>query len=401
MSVIAFKLKVSFKEFCDFSGYKTMANQFDVIILGMGVMGSATAYHLASTGKRILALEQFNLDHQLGSSHGESRIIRYAYENPIYVEMVKHAFPMWRDLEKVSGRDLMFTTGGFDFGAIDAPTLMKTYQSLTAAGIAFEWLDTAEANKRFPQFRVAPNERAIYQPDAGYLMASRCVLTQIEVARSRGAVVRTETSVTRIEVSADRVTVQTESEKYEAGSLVITAGPWAPRVLGWLGLDMPLQPTRESYVFFMPEKPELFTPERCPVFIYHDTPWYYGLPSVGGTGLKVGQHPRNEPVDPDTCKRTPDEDYIQQVSGWLQQHMPGAAGPVSDARICLYTMTPDEDFIIDRHPEYPNVVFGTGFSGHGFKFGILIGRILADLATTGSTPFDLKLFSIRRFLPTV
>jgi monomeric sarcosine oxidase len=377
----------------------TTNNRYDVIVLGLGVMGSAAAYHLAKGGQRVLALEQFELDHRMGSSYGESRIIRYAYDYPIYVELAQSAFTMWRDLEREAGRQVMFTTGGFDFGAADYPTLVATRENLTAAGIPFEWLSAEESRQRFPMFKLDDNMRGLYQPDAGYLAASDCVKTQADMALKHGAVLMTNTPVLDVKVLNNSVRVRTADAEYEAGRLVITAGPWAVRVLAMLDLHLPMHASREEQVFFQPPNIEQFMPGRFPIFICHQKPWFYGLPNAAGTGVKAAIHPRNEKVDPDNMKRTPDDEYIEEIRGLVQRFVPAMDGKVNEARICLYTMTPDEHFVIDRHPAYPHVSFGAGFSGHGFKFGILIGRILADLATKGETPYDISLFSVKRFLP--
>ncbi len=370
---------------------------FDVIVIGLGVMGSAAAYHLAADGYRVLALEQFELDHNRGSSNGESRIIRYAYDHPVYVEMAKAAFPMWRALEAESGQQLMVQTGGLDFGPADSPTLLATRDNLWAAGVPYEWLTPGEVSRRLPQFRLDEGMMGGYQPDAGYLAASRCVVAQAQMAQKHGATLLTNTPVQKIDVLADSVRVQTADTHYEVARLVITVGPWASRILGNLGLNLPLQATREELVFFEPRDISQFLPDQFPIFIYHGKPWFYGLPSVTGTGLKVAVHGRHEPTDPDTVRRTPDQDYIDHVRGFVRRHIPRGDGKVREARICMYTMTPDEHFVIDKHPAHNHVVIGAGFSGHGFKFGILVGRILADLAVRGETAHDIRLFSSQRF----
>ncbi|PJF36126.1 MAG: N-methyl-L-tryptophan oxidase [Candidatus Thermofonsia Clade 1 bacterium] len=375
-----------------------MSNLYDAIVVGLGVMGSAAAYHLAKAGQRVLALEQFALDHRLGSSHGESRIIRYAYTHPLYVEMAYEAFALWRALEQASGKRLMVRTGGFDFGRPEAPTLQETRRTLEAAGIPFEWLNAAEAARRFPQFSLAADMVALYQHDAAYLAASACVLAQAELAHIHGAELLTETPVRRIEPLHDAVRVYTAERVYEAGKLILTGGPWMGKLLSALDLRLPLQPTREQIVFFEPRDGARFTPEHCPVFIFHSPTWFYGLPNVDGSGVKVGVHCNNEPCDPDQVKRTPDEAYIQRVRDWTRQYLPAAAGEVKEARVCLYTMTPDEHFIIDAHPAYPQIIFGAGFSGHGFKFGNLVGRLLADMVLGNPIGYDLSLFSATRFV---
>ncbi|MFN7208866.1 MAG: N-methyl-L-tryptophan oxidase [Aggregatilineales bacterium] len=378
-----------------------MNRPYDVIVIGLGVMGSAAAYHLARAGQRVLALEQFELDHRNGSSHGESRIIRYAYTHPLYVQMARESFALWQALETASGRRLMQRTGGFDFGAPDSPTLRATHQTLESASIPFEWLNAEEAMRRFPQFSLTAEMVALYQPDAAYLAASACVIAQTELAHALGAELLFETPVRRIEPLHDGVRVHTVDRAYEAGKLILTGGAWMGKLLGALDLGLPLQPTREQIVFFEPRDPDLFAPERCPVFIFHSPTWFYGLPDVDGSGVKVGIHGNDDACDPDQVNRTPDAAYIERVAAWTRQHLPLAAGAVKEARICLYTMTPDEHFVLDQHPAYPQIVFGAGFSGHGFKFGNLIGKLLADMALGNPISYDLSLFSVARFRQSV
>ncbi len=373
------------------------APTYDVIVIGLGVMGSAAAYHLARDGQKVLALEQLALDHRMGSSYGESRIIRYAYQHAVYMDMAKAAYPLWRALEDESGTMLMSTVGGFDFGSATAPSLLETRDNLTAAGIPFEWLSRAEAMRRFPQFHLDDGMAAIFQADAGFLRASACVITQTQQAERHGAVIRTETPVTDIDLFADHVRIHTATEIYEAARLVIAAGPWMPKVLAKVGLTLPLQPTREQIVFFTPADKDSYLPDCLPIFIAHDMPWHYGLPNVDGNGFKAAIHIRNEATDPDTTNRKPDDDYIAEIREWVAHYLPGGAGVVNEARVCLYTMTPDEHFVIDRHPAYPHVVLAGGMSGHGFKFGILIGKILADLVTRGATDQDIEMFRLDRF----
>lgn len=378
-----------------------MNRPYDVIVIGLGVMGSAAAYHLARARQRVLALEQFELDHRNGSSHGESRIIRYAYTHPLYVQMARESFALWEALEAASGRRLMLRTGGFDFGAPDSPTLRATHQTLEGASVPFEWLSAKEAMRRFPQFSLTAEMVALYQADAAYLAASACVIAQAELAHALGAELLFETPVRRIEPLHDSVRIHTADRTYEAGKLILTGGAWMGKLLSALALDLSLQPTREQIVFFQPRDPDLFTPERCPVFIFHSPTWFYGLPDVDGSGVKVGIHGNNDPCDPDQVNRTPDGAYIERVAAWTRQHLPLAAGEVKEARICLYTMTPDEHFVIDQHPAYPQIVFGAGFSGHGFKFGNLIGKLLADMALGNPISYDLSLFSVARFRQSV
>ncbi|HYE34126.1 N-methyl-L-tryptophan oxidase [Methylocaldum sp.] len=368
---------------------------YDVIVIGAGVVGAAAAYHLAQRGQRILALEQFELDHPMGSSYGESRIIRYAYKDSIYVDMAKEAFPMWRDLEQHSGKRLLTPSGGFDFGPADSPSLLATRDHLAAAGIAYEWLTATEAARRFPQFRLNQDMAAIYQPDAAILNASACVRTLAEMAQNYGAVLKTKCPVTKIEPLSDSVRVQTPKAGFSARRVVISAGAWAGKLLQALDLNLPLTPTRQEQMFFEPARRAMFLPGTFPVFIHHQDPWIYGLPDMG-TGLKVAIHNLSHATDPDDTRHARDEASVATVREWVKRFLPWGDGPIRERRECLYTMTPDEHFIIDTHPAYPNVVIGSPCSGHGFKFGILTGRLLADLAQ-GRAPTQER-FKVRRLL---
>lgn len=371
---------------------------YDVIIIGLGAMGSAAAYHQAKAGRHVLALEQFELGHALGSSYGESRIIRYAYDHPAYIEMAKHTFPLWCAVEADTGHDLLCVTGGLDFGRPDDPMFAETRRSLDIAGIPYESLTPAQVSARFPQFTLAADEVGIYQPDAGFLRASACVMAQATRARDLGATLRTNTAVRDIQIAPDSATVITDDGTYTAASLIITAGPWAGRVLSKVGLDLPLQPTREIVGFFQTEQPDAFLPGRCPIWIAHGNPMYYGLPNADGqSGFKIGVHGRGESTDPDTINRVCEPEYVAQLRGFLARSIPKGAGELLKTHVCMYTMTPDEHFVIDRHPLYKHVSIGAGFSGHGFKFSTLIGKMLGDLATGTPSTFESELFSIGRF----
>lgn len=371
---------------------------YDVIVLGAGLVGSAAAYHLAKAGQRVLALEQFEIDHQQGSSFGVSRIIRYAYDHPTYIALAKAVYPMWRALEEEAGTQLMWQTGGLDFGRADEETLLRFRDNLANAGIAHEWLAPAEVAQRFPQFRLDEDMMGLYQADTGLLAASECVKTQVRLAQQHGATVLAGTRVTGVEAQGNSVTVHTAHDRYSAAQLVIAAGAWAGPLLKGLDLRLPLQPTREQLVFFETSDLSQFVPGRFPVFIAHEPTWFYGIPSVDGTGLKVGIHAGSEATDPDHTLRSVDDEFVTLVRGFLRTRIPAGDSPPKSSRVCLYTMTPDEHFILDRHPAYPYIAIGAGFSGHGFKFGILNGRILADLLLAGETPHDISEFRLQRFL---
>ncbi len=375
------------------------ANTFDVIVLGLGAMGSAAAYHLTKAGKRVLAIEQFGLDHTLGSSHGESRIIRYVYDDPAYIALARHSYPLWREVEEDTDVDLLTITGGLDFGHPDNPQYIATRRALDYCDIPYEWLTPGEVAVRFPQFTLKPDDMAIYQPDGGFVRASDAVVAQVSYAQENGAELMLNTAVTDFEIGPTSVTVQTTRGAISAGALVVAAGPWAGKMLAKTGLQLPLQPTREILTFFQTDDPALFKPDRCPVWIHHgETKVHYGIANADGvSGFKVAQHGRHEPTDPDNTRRMVEPEYIEQMRAFLAQYIPKGGGILTKTYVCLYTMTPDENFIIDQHPFYPHVAIGAGFSGHGFKFSTTIGKILGELATEGYSEMNNALFSLKRF----
>lgn len=376
---------------------------FDVIVLGAGAMGSAAAYHLAKAGQRVLLLEQFEIDHQKGSSYGYSRIIRFSYNDAAYIKLAKATYPLWATLAEESGERLHIKTGGLDFGAPTESTLQDTITSLRSADIPFEILAPRDAEKRFPQFRFDDDSLVIYQADSGMLAPSKCVRAHVKIAQQNGATILDHTPVTRLKIHPDSIEVQTPNETFSAGRLVITAGSWAGKVLAETGLKLPLQPIRVQEAYFQPVNANLadYEPGRMPVFIYHrgylQGDAMYGLPTIDGSGVKAARHGGTPFQQPD-INYTPDSAVIDDIRVFTRQYVPAIGdGPLVSTRICIYTMTPDEHFIIDQHPDYPHVVLGTGFSGHGFKFSAGIGSILSDLAVHGSTVQDISLFKISRF----
>jgi len=377
--------------------------KFDVIVLGAGAMGSAAAYHLAKAGQRVLLLEQFEIDHQKGSSYGYSRIIRFSYNDAAYIKLAKATYPLWATLAEESGERLHIKTGGLDFGAPTESTLQDTITSLRSADIPFEILAPRDAEKRFPQFRFDDDSLVIYQADSGMLAPSKCVRAHVKIAQQHGATILDNTPVLSIKIHPDSVTVQTALETIFADKLVITAGSWAGKVLAETGLELPLQPIRVQEAYFQPVNadPADFESGRMPVFIYHrgylEGDAMYGLPTIDGSGVKAARH-GGTPFNHPNINYTPDTEMIDEIRVFTRQYLPAIGdGPLLSTRICIYTMTPDEHFIIDQHPNYPHVSIGAGFSGHGFKFSAGIGSILSDLAIHGATAHDISLFKISRF----
>ena len=368
-------------------------------------MGSAAAWHLARDRRKVLLLERYEIAHSNGSSHGQSRIIRRSYTDPIYVPMVELSFRLWRELEAESGEGLMVTTGGLDLGPSDSEYLRSCRATMEQAGIPFDALDATNLRKRFPQFKVTDDTQANYQADAGILRATRCVETMVRMAQKHGAVVHANESVTDFHVWKGSIEIASDKNRYAAEHVVITGGSWNGPLMQKLGLNLPLEPLRQQKAYFEPLERAPFEVGRFPIWIsktYHpQIEEMYGFPWLAGTpGIKLALHNADqsrERCDPNNMNRTLDPNYIGWLRKWLEQHIPGAAGKYKEGAVCIYTMTPDRNFILDRHPEYPQIAFGAGFSGTGFKFGVGIGRILADLATKGTGPVDLTPFRLERF----
>ncbi len=371
---------------------------YDAIIIGAGGMGSATAYHLASSGAKTLVLEQFSRGHALGSSHGDSRIIRLAYEKTIYVKLMKSAYAEWRKLEAASGKKLLYDTGGITIAPKEHDYIIGLRNSLEAAGVESEWWDRRQVSQRFPQFEIDDNVCVLWQADTGFLYASECVSTHLQLAESHGAEIRENTCVSNIDWQRSVAQVIANGESFKGINVIVTAGPWTTSILSTL--ELPLTVTRQQVVYFRPTDVNLFQPGRFPVFIeISQGEFIYGIPIFKFGGVKAARHGLGETVSPDKCDRNPSADYIEHLHAYLKARIPDAAGELLHAQVCLYTETPDGDFIIDTHPDCPQLIIAAGFSGHGFKFCSLVGRILAELTSSGKTNFDVRPFSVARFAP--
>ncbi|MFN8379952.1 MAG: N-methyl-L-tryptophan oxidase [Anaerolineae bacterium] len=376
-----------------------MSETADLIVLGAGAVGSAAAYHAARRNLRVILLEQYEIDHQRGSSYGASRIIRYAYDHPAYVKLARAAYPAWAELEREAGETLVYPTGGVDIGRRGEPPFEATIQTLQAEHIPFELLGPVDAQRRFPQFRLDDDMLLLYQADAAILPASRCVRAHVRLATHYGAVIHAGEPVLSADAHTHGVTVRTEKQTYSAAALVMATGAWANDLLAPLGFPLPLRPVQAQENYFAPVDPSQYEVGTMPVFIAH-LPEYpfrpYGLPSMDGSGFKVALHGGPD-FDPHRADRPVDDAAIASVRQFAERHLPGATGRHLSSRVCLYTMTPDEHFIVDAHPAHPNLIVSAACSGHAFKFSTLLGSILVDLATDGVTLHDLSLFRASRF----
>ncbi|MQG42412.1 MAG: N-methyl-L-tryptophan oxidase [SAR202 cluster bacterium] len=371
---------------------------YDAIVIGVGGMGSAAVYHLARRGLQVLGLEKHAIPHEMGSSHGYSRMIRYTLqEHPSYVPLVRRSYELWHEMEETAGEELMVTTGSIRAGAPDSPFFLNAQEACDLHSIPYEILTASEVNKRFPGYRFPEEISSVYQADGGFLLPERCIVTHVQAAERAGADVHSQETVLDWGVRGDGVQVRTDRDTYTAGRLVVTAGPWAANLVPELAAYA--VPERQVMGWFQPKRPELYAAEAFPVFgVFTEEGRYYGFPSHAVPGFKIGRaHHLLQKVDPDAIDREvhpEDEDILRQA---VNRYFPLAAGKLLDGKTCMYTNTPDEHFMIGTLDGQPQVSVAAGFSGHGFKFASVIGEIMADLAQNGATEHDINLFRLDRF----
>lgn len=376
-----------------------MAQSFDVIVLGVGGMGSAACFELARRGRRVLGLEQFPLVHDRGSSHGHTRVIRTAYaEGPAYVPLVRRAFEKWYDLEQFGGKHLLTECPCLNAGPPGSEHVEGVRASVREHHLAAEELTGDEINRRYPAFRFPPDYRGVIERDAGFLYVEECVRAHIDGAVSLGAEVRGEEPVREWKTVGDGIEVTTEQGTYRAARLVVTAGAWATKLLADVGV--PLRVMRQTLHWFAAgEGTAAFRRDLFPIFIA-DVPGgpFYGLPAVDRFGLKAARH-YNAPElpNPDAMNWDVTGDDTGPVSFFLSNYFDRPSHVVTKSQACMYTVTPDRHFVIDVHPRFPQVSVACGFSGHGFKFATTVGEIVADLAERGATGHDIGSFSAKRF----
>jgi len=371
---------------------------FDAIVGGVGGMGSATVYELARRGARVLGLEQFDIAHDRGSSHGMSRIIRLAYaEHPSYVPLLRRSYELWHELERATGERLLITTGGIDAGTPNSETIESSLRSCAMHDIPHEVLDAQRLHERFPGYRLPGSMVAVYQPDAGFLLPEQCVLSYVAAARNIGAEIRTNERVTRWSVDDGVVSVLTDLSSYRARKLILTVGPWASQLVP--ALRSLAVPERQVMLWTEPLRPWLFTPDVFPIFnLEAPEGRFYGFPMHGLSGFKIGKyHHRHERVDPDRVDRECHPEDEEVLREGVAHYFPDANGAAIAMKVCMFTNSPDEHFILDTHPEHPEVSIAAGFSGHGFKFCGVVGEIMAQLALEGGTSHDIGMFRLRRF----
>lgn len=374
-----------------------MKTSYEVIILGLGGIGSGAAYWLGRQyGRDVLGLEQFEIGHVRGGSQDHSRIIRLSYHTPAYVALAQQAYQAWAALAADAAESLILKTGGLDFFPANAAIPSADYtESMAACGVPFEWLPAAEVRYRWPQFHLTDDVQAIYQAESGIAPAANCNAAHLRLAQAYGVVLQDDEKVTAVQDSGAEITVITDKARYQCRHLFITGGAWSNEVLAHFGLRLPLTVTQEQVTYFASPDLAAFAPERFPVWIWMDDPCYYGFPVYGEAGIKVAQDVGGAEVTAVSRTFTPNPDNANRVAAFTQRLLPDGYGPPILTKTCLYTLTPDRDFVIDTLPDHPHVAVAIG-AGHAFKFASLIGKLLGELVTTGVSSADLSPFKITR-----
>jgi sarcosine oxidase len=370
--------------------------RYDAIVIGAGGVGSAALFHLATRGAKVLGLDRFPPAHDRGSSHGRTRIIRQAYyEHPDYVPLVLRAYELWADLERRCGERLLVQTGLLQIGSGDGHVLGGVRESAHEHNLQIEELSAAQIHSRWPGFRVPDELTGVFEPKAGYLRVENCVAAHLAEATKAGAELKTDEPAVGWQASGSGATVRTQAATYAADRLIITAGPWAGQLLADLGV--PLEVRRKPQYWFAVED-DAYVAARCPAYLFElPEGIFYGFPQIDEWGLKVARHSGGETVaDPLHVNRDIDAADRAVVEAFLASHLPRVSRKLLHHSMCMYTMSPDENFLVDRHPQYPQVAFAAGLSGHGFKFTAVLGEVLAELALGGRTRWPIAFLSCRR-----
>jgi sarcosine oxidase len=374
-------------------------SSYDVAVVGLGAMGSAALFHLARRGVRAIGIERFEAGHERGSSHGESRAIRLGYfEHPSYVPFARKAYENWRALEALTGETVLTVTGILEMGKPGSAIVQGSLEASRLHGLAHEALDAREIEKRFPQFRLPAGYGGVWQPDGGFLQPEKANALHLKLAREAGACVVMDNPVVAVEPNAGSIRIVTQHGAVEAGAVVISAGAWIGDFVPQLKSVLTL--TRQVLCWFEAREPTAVSLGNLPVFIIDgaDGEVGYGFPQFSPSGFKCAFHNDSGVLaDADAASQDAGPADEARMRRFLDAYLPAAAGVLKKMRTCIYTKTPDEDFVIDLSPADPRIVVASPCSGHGFKFASAIGEALADLATERATRHDLSRFAISRF----
>ena len=371
----------------------------DAIVVGVGAVGSAALWHLARRGLRVVGVDRFTPGHDRGSSHGQTRMIRQAYfEHPDYVPLVLAAYRQWHELEQLAGRSLYVETGLLEIGPPDGEVVPGVLASAREHGLDVESLAVAEIEQRFPAFRVPHGMAGVFERHAGFLRVEECIVAMTQQAILSGAQVRCGESVVSWAVEGRSLVVRTDHDTYHAGHAIVTAGAWAGQVLHDLGL--PLVVLRKPQYWYAGTDDHIRLERGCPSWLYEiGEHIFYGFPQIDHRGMKLAEHSGGAVVaDPLKVDRSFDLDDQRQVEQFQQSHLRGLSTLCTHQAVCMYTVSPDRNFIIDRHPEFAHLSFAAGLSGHGFKFAPVLGQSLVELALDGKTTLPVEF--LKRDRPT-
>lgn len=374
-----------------------MKTSYEFAVVGIGGIGSGAVYWLArEAGAEVLGLEQFALGHDHGASQDHSRIIRLSYHAPDYTALTPHTYEAWGEVEGESGVQIVTKCGGVDLAPEGAGAVLDQYAAaMSAEGIPFDDLTAGEAMARFPQFRLDPGSRVLYQAESGLCDPRKAIPTQVALARARGATILDHTPVRRLVPTRDGAELHTDKGVFRAGHVIVAADAWTNEVLRETGTQIPLTITQEQVTYFATPNLRDFAPDRFPIWIWHGPESFYGFPVYGEVATKAGLDVGGDVVTTETRTYTPNPRPYRKLVAFLGRHIPGFLGPDLYTKTCLYTMPPDRNFVIDRLPEHPPIIVAQG-AAHAFKFSSLIGKIAAQLATAGTTAYPIDAFSLDR-----
>lgn len=376
-----------------------MSEILDTIVLGGGIVGASAAYALIKRGEKTLLVDQFVPGHDRGSSHGDGRVFRLNYPEDFYVDMAAKSLPLWQALSDAAGRPVIQKTGIIEYGPAGSQLVEESRVQLENANHPHEVLSPKAARSRFPQFAFAEDKDLLFQADGAVVFAGTAVQELWRLFQEGGGITHTETRIEKLEVSADSVSIiDTTGKKFTAKRLVMAAGAWTNSLLTQVGLKLPIEVTQEVLAYFPPKDDNInYRVGTMPVMVdYHLEEPHYTLPIVDVGGVKIGWHHTGPVIQADDERHIPQE-IMDGIQHFVRTIFPHLEDQPMETVTCLYSNSVDYHFILDTHPEYDHLVIGAGFSGHGFKFGPLLGEILADLALGTASPVSLEPFSLRRF----
>jgi len=372
-----------------------MTETYDLAIVGLGALGSSTAWHASRRGLSVIGLEQFELGHERGASHDSSRILRHSYHTPAYVDLTFAAYDDWADLEDATGESFVTVTGGLDLFPDGAVIPISDYTtSMDARGVRYEVLGIDDVAARYPQLALPDGTTSLFQERTAMVPAARGTAAMQRRAAAHGAVLRDRTAVRALVPRADGVDIVTDDGVVSAARVVVTADAWTASLVEPLGVRLPLTVTEEQVTYFTPADPEPFRPGRFPVWIWMDEPSFYGFPTYSEDTVKAAQDCGGPEVSGDDRSMAPDDLMLERLAGFMRTTFP-SSGPATRSKRCLYTLTPDRDFVVSAVPGTPQIVVGLG-AAHGFKFAATFGRLLTDIAVDGTTTADVSAFALDR-----